>query len=74
MLAPLQTLEGLKVSYVWEEGEEGVFLCMGLAQSDRQLLPHPVASHGQGTSPQDAEREAACNLVHNISKLFPDIT
>ena len=71
-----ERLDGYKISYVLEcsDGEEGgkVCLCMGLAESGVKVLPHPVASHGQGNSPQKAERMAALNLIHNISKLLPD--
>ncbi len=74
MLAISGRLEGFKVNYVSELGEEGVCLCMGLAESGRRVLPEPVASHGQGGSPQAAERMAALNLIHNISKLFPSMS
>ena len=73
ILASLGKLKGLKVSYVPDTGEEGVCLCVGLAESAARLLPHPVAAHGQGTSPQEAQRMATLNLIHNICKLFPDL-
>ena len=51
---------------VEEEGEEeGMHLCMACTQ----LPSFVVASHGQGSSPSAAKRDASLRLIQNISQL-----
>lgn len=65
-------LAKFKIRQVTERGEsEGVWLCMALASGGG--VDYPVASHGQGSSPAAAEREAFLHLIHNIHHLFPTI-
>ena len=72
-ISSLECLKGFKVSYQHLDGEEGVCLCMGCAENDVRVLPHPVTAHGQGKSPEQAQRMAVLNLMHNVGKLFPDL-
>ena len=46
--------------------DEGVWLCLGLTSNQTP----PVASHGKGTSEEEAQRDAALNLNQNIHKTF----
>lgn len=52
------------VEYLLEEGEGGVHLCMARTQLPASF---EVASHGQGSSPSAAKRDASLRLIQNIS-------
>ncbi len=50
-----------------DEGEKGPWLCMKLWNNKERNTT--IASHGQGETKEDAEREANLNLMHSIHAL-----
>lgn len=63
------SLSSYTPQFVFREGIDNKWLCLAIAQSGCHAGQPAVASQGMGDSESAAKREAALNLIHNLTEL-----
>ena len=63
------SLSSYTPQFVFREGVDNKCLCLAIAQSGCHADQPAVASQGVGDSQSAAKREAALNLIHNLTEL-----